>query len=186
MPRGRIRLLPRRDLVRLLAIESHRHAPSLIGEDLGTVRRSSRRCKKAGSADGCAVVQRRGQHDTCPPSKWSRRCRRHEGQRHDLRPGAAGGGQDRRIVALLWDALSTPGFAADAALQRRFAAPACRTRAVLFVAETTYALGSSHWTNRGHPDRHRPRNARRTSDTGGTLRSSSRPCCSDSQSLRDG
>jgi len=59
------------DLLRLLALESHRHRAIVIGEDLGTVPPEfRRRCKRAGIAGMDVLWFQRDGERFLPPAKW--------------------------------------------------------------------------------------------------------------------
>ncbi len=62
---------PLDDLLRLLALESHRHKAIVIGEDLGTVPRCFRaRCREAGIAGMDVLWFQRGQDRFLAPQEW--------------------------------------------------------------------------------------------------------------------
>ncbi len=64
---------PVADLLRLLALESHRHRAIVIGEDLGTVEPAFRKLLSAAGVAGMDVLwfQRKG-NSFLPPAKWRR------------------------------------------------------------------------------------------------------------------
>ena len=83
---------PLDDLLRLLALESHRHNAIVIGEDLGTVPPSFRaRCREAGIAGMDVLWFQRERERFLAPRRVARRCGRHD---HDARPA-----DRRRLVA---------------------------------------------------------------------------------------
>jgi len=64
---------PLDDLLRLIALESHRHRAIVIGEDLGTVQPDFRkRMSEVGMAGMDVLWFQRGKRTFLPPSKWRR------------------------------------------------------------------------------------------------------------------
>jgi 4-alpha-glucanotransferase len=127
------------DLLRLLALESHRHRAIVIGEDLGTVPPEfRRRCKKAGIAGMDVLWFQRHGAAYLPPSKW-REDAVAMTTTHDL-PTVAGWWQDRSADrAPLWDAFVDAGIATGSPPAPDNAAPAVDA-AVAFVAEAPTSL----------------------------------------------
>ena len=127
------------DLLRLLALESHRHRAIVIGEDLGTVPPAfRRRCKKAGIAGMDVLWFQRHGAGYLPPARW-----RDDAvamtTTHDL-PTVAGWWQDKASDrGSLWDAFVSAGVATGSPPAPDDAAPAVDA-AVAFVAETPTPL----------------------------------------------
>lgn len=70
-PQGAYLSYPLDDLLRLLALESHRHRAIVIGEDLGTVPPEFRRhCRSAGIAGMDVLWFQRDGRKFLPPRKW--------------------------------------------------------------------------------------------------------------------
>jgi 4-alpha-glucanotransferase len=124
---------PLEDLLRLIALESHRHGAVVIGEDLGTVPEGFRaRSTQAGLA-GMRVLwfEQAGAHAFRPPGTWDRNAvaltTTHDlptvagwwrgrdldwREALDLDPDPAASRQDRAIdKAALWDAMLASGAA---------------------------------------------------------------------------
>ena len=131
---------PLDDLLRLLALESHRHRAIVIGEDLGTVPPEfRRRCRKAGIAGMDVLWFQRDGAKFLPPQKW-----RDDAvamtTTHDL-PTVAGWWQKSPASdrAALWKAFTTAEVAHGNAPQPDSPAPAIDA-AVAFVAEAPTPL----------------------------------------------
>lgn len=127
------------DLLRLLALESHRHKAIVIGEDLGTVPPEfRRRCKRAGIAGMDVLWFQRDGERFLPPAEW-RSDAAAMTTTHDL-PTVAGWwrGKDSGR-APLWRAFMDAGVAADP--QPAPDAPSAAVdAAVAFVAEAPSPL----------------------------------------------
>ncbi len=131
---------PLDDLLRLLALESHRHRAIVIGEDLGTVPPEfRRRCKKAGIAGMDVLWFQRDGSKFWPPQKW-----RDDAvamtTTHDL-PTVAGWWQQGTDAdrATLWGAFTAAGVARGSAPRPDTPAPAVDA-AIDFVAEAPTPL----------------------------------------------
>jgi 4-alpha-glucanotransferase len=138
-PQGAYVSFPVDDLMRLLALESHRHRAIVIGEDLGTVPPEfRRRCKKAGIMGMDVLWFQRHGDGYLPPAKW-REDAVAMTTTHDL-PTVAGwwqdGNSDRRP---LWESFVDAGTASGSPPPAEDAAPAVDA-AVAFVAETPTPL----------------------------------------------
>jgi 4-alpha-glucanotransferase len=127
------------DLVRLLALESHRHRAIVIGEDLGTVSAEfRRRCRKAGIAGMDVLWFQRHGAAFLPPAKW-REDAVAMTTTHDL-PTVAGWWRDRSAErAPLWNAFVDAGVASGAPPAPGDTAPVVDA-AVAFVAEVPAPL----------------------------------------------
>ena len=146
------------DLLRLLALESHRNGSIVLGEDLGTVPPEFRRhCREAGIAGMDVLWFQRDKQYFLPPEKW-----RDDAvamtTTHDLptvagwwkgtdldlrqalgRPGTGEAEQRETDRAALWSAITAAGIAAD------LAPPIDQTASVVdaaieFVAKTPAPL----------------------------------------------
>lgn len=150
---------PLDDLMRLIALESHRHRAIVIGEDLGTVQPEFRECMAAAGIAGMDVLwfQREGSR-FLPPAKW-RRDAVAMTSTHDL-PTVAGWwsgadietsaklgltdaprekaqrAQDRRLV---WDAFRQAGAARNGAPAAANSSPAVDA-AIAFTAQSPAQL----------------------------------------------
>ncbi len=131
---------PLDDLLRLLALESHRHKAIVIGEDLGTVSPDfRRRCRKAGLAGMDVLWFQRDGTRFLPPAKW-----RGEAvamtTTHDL-PTVAGwwktASETDRLA--LWDAFGNAGVA-EGPLPPADQPTSAVDAAVAFVAATPTPL----------------------------------------------
>jgi 4-alpha-glucanotransferase len=131
---------PLDDLLRLLALESHRHRAIVIGEDLGTVPPEfRRRCRKAGLAGMDVLWFQRDGTRFLPPGKW-----RDDAvamtTTHDLSTVAGWWKTASNIDRpALWEAFGDAGVAAGAAPPADEPAAAIDA-AVAFVAETPAPL----------------------------------------------
>ena len=127
------------DLLRLLALESHRHRAIVIGEDLGTVPPPfRRRCKKAGIMGMDVLWFQRDATGYLPPRKW-RQDAVAMTTTHDL-PTVAGWWRDNEAGHRpLWEAFVDAGAASGAAPKTDDSAPAVDA-AVSFVADAPSPL----------------------------------------------
>jgi 4-alpha-glucanotransferase len=130
---------PVHDLLRLLALESHRHRAVVIGEDLGTVPPEFRRlCKKAGLMGMDVLWFQRHGEGYLPPAKW-REDAVAMTTTHDL-PTVAGWWRDENSDrGHLWETFVDAGTASGPTPATDDAAPAVDA-AVAFVAEAPTPL----------------------------------------------
>jgi 4-alpha-glucanotransferase len=131
---------PLDDLLRLLALESHRHRAIVIGEDLGTVPPEfRRRCRKAGIAGMDVLWFQRDGVKFLAPQKW-RPDAVAMTTTHDL-PTAAGWWKQSTDAdrAALWNAFQAAGVTQESAPPPDAPAPAVDA-AIAFVAEAPTPL----------------------------------------------
>jgi len=131
---------PLDDLLRLLALESHRHRAIVIGEDLGTVPPEfRRRCRKAGIAGMDVLWFQRDGATFLPPQKW-----RDDAvamtTTHDLPTVAGWWGQSADADrSALWSAFTAAGVAREPQPPADMPAPAVDA-AVGFVSQSPAPL----------------------------------------------
>jgi 4-alpha-glucanotransferase len=131
---------PLDDLLRLLALESHRHRAIVIGEDLGTVPPEfRRRCRKAGIAGMDVLWFQRDGASFLPPQKW-----RDDAvamtTTHDLPTVAGWWGQSADADrSALWSAFTSAGVAREPQPPADTPAPAVDA-AVGFVSQSPAPL----------------------------------------------
>ncbi|MBS0546412.1 MAG: 4-alpha-glucanotransferase [Proteobacteria bacterium] len=130
---------PLDDLLRLLALESHRHKAIVIGEDLGTVPPEfRRRCKRAGIAGMDVLWFQRDGERFLPPAKW-RSDAVAMTTTHDLPTVAGWWRSEESGRAPLWRAFSDAEVTSDA--QPAPDAPSTAVdAAVAFVATASSSL----------------------------------------------